>query len=261
LRVTQTLSARSIVKRFHLVGVVRPERAGISISKMGIRADIGGVPFTFTFQIACNQLLAIVDTDESNTWTIRNELKHFVDTALSLVGFLKGYSYDVDITALFDGEMKAWRVYGNDIPVLAKRGAAIDLNVAANKLLPLCRGQNGPFLRRCFTDLSLAMRSAHDTGFYCFRAIESLKQSFPSSLPAGNERDAEQWKAMAAAINASKEEMDLVRDFALPARHGVGKPVTDEERKQMFLKTWDIVERYVNYRLAEAGETFRLEGG
>jgi hypothetical protein len=58
---------------------------------------------------------------------------------------------------------------------------------------------------------------------------------------------------MGAALGTSTEEMEPLRRHAFPARHGNHLPLTDRERQQLFLYTWDVVERYINYRLAGTG--------
>jgi hypothetical protein len=100
------------------------------------------------------------------------------------------------------------------------------------------------FSGRCLADLSFAIKRPDDTAFYCFRALESLRQSFGSDL-----REAEQWAAMAKAVGSSKADMQPLRDHAFRARHGAHRAITDEERQKFFLYTWETVEKYIDYRL------------
>src|SRR5262249_5581452 len=140
------------------------------------------------------------------------------------------------------------QVFGIDIPVLSVRSKGRDLDALVNAIFPLCFGKEAIFLRRCLADLSFAIKRLDDTAFYCFRALESLRQSFGTGIS-----EAEQWKAMADAVGSSKEEMEPLREHAFPARHGIPKGLSDDERQKLFLYTWGIVEKYIDFRLAKAG--------
>ena len=95
-----------------------------------------------------------------------------------------------------------------------------------------------------------------DTPFYCFRALESPKQCFGYATGAATDR--EQWEDMAKVIGGKRDDVEPIRKLAFPARHGGPEPVTDQIRKNTFLTTWDIVEKYVDYRLKQSGSGFRL---
>jgi hypothetical protein len=154
----------------------------------------------------------------------------------------------VEITKVFDEALNATRVFGIDIPVLAERAVGRDVGGLVSAIFPLCFGPDAIYLRRCLSDLSFAMKRLDDTAFYCYRALESLRQSFGSDLP-----EREQWAAMAAAVNSTPEEMEPLRAQAFPARHGLPPPLTDAVRQRLFQYTWTVVERYIDYRLVRSG--------
>src|SRR5437764_3406318 len=92
-----------------------------------------------------------------------------------MVGYLKGYAYDFEITRVVHQGRKIDYVFGIDVPCIAERGKVVDLQDALSKLRGKTVGPNGLYLHRCFSDLVSSMKHADDTGFYCYRAIESLR--------------------------------------------------------------------------------------
>ncbi len=239
------------MRRLHFSGVIHPERAPLSVSD--VRSRIvgagGAIRLNVALNIWLNQVSAIVETDEADIFTVRNLVRREVEFVADVAGFLLGHAYDVEITKAVGENLSPTQVFGVDIPVLAERAKTRDLGALVNAIFPLCYGSNAVFFRRCLTDLGFAIKRPDDTAFYCFRALESLRHSFGADMP-----EAEQWKAMAAALGTSKDAMEPLRRHAFPARHGNHLPFTDRERQELFLFTWDTVERYINFRLTSSGE-------
>lgn len=248
------------MKRLYFSGQILPERAPLTVSE--IRSQVvssdGSLVAAIALNIYNNQVTAFVDTDEPDIYTVRNLVRSEVEFVTSVAGFLAGYGYDVEITKGFSDDLKQTRVFGIDIATLVERQQGINFNEAINAIFPLCYGEYAVFLRRCLADLSFAIKRLDDTAFYCFRAIESLRQSF--GLEQGLTDEKQQWAAMTAATGKTKDDVEPLRSHAFPGRHGVPRPLSDDERKRLFLITWDVVESYINYRLAKLGSNFSLQG-
>lgn len=236
--------------RLFFSGVVLPERAPLSVSEVGsqVIGHDGKVYAMMKLNISHNQITVVVDSDEPNIYTLRNIVRSEAEYVTNVAGFLLGYGYDIEITKAFGDGLSPTHIFGIDIPVLAERVNGRDVSVLLNGIYTLGFGVDAIYLRRCLADLSFSIKRPDDTAFYCYRALESLRQSFGAELT-----DAEQWTAMGKEVGSSKEEMEFLRSHAFPARHGIPKPISDEERKKMFLYTWNVVERYVDYRLKVAG--------
>ncbi|MFM9865397.1 MAG: hypothetical protein ACKVRO_17530 [Micropepsaceae bacterium] len=246
------------MKRRYFSGVVLPQRAPLTITEVRsqiVKAD-GSEYARLALNVYNNQITVTVETNETDILTIRNLVRSEAEFVTNLAGFLVGYGYDVEITKAFDETLGETQVFGVDIPVLAARAKYRDPMVSANAVFPLCFGELAIFLRRCLADLSFAIKRLDDTGFYCFRAIESLRQAFGHELKLVSE--VSQWKAMADALRTSKQDSEKLRKHALSARHGIPRPLSDEERQELLLYTWDIVERYIDHRLAQSGSAFRV---
>ncbi|MBI4379174.1 MAG: hypothetical protein HY578_08775 [Nitrospinae bacterium] len=186
---------------------------------------------------------------------MRNIIKDGVELLANVVGFLKGYAYNVEIIKVFDNDLNLTVIFGIEIPALEERNKKRE-PADINHKYPLCLGPDGVYLRRCLGDLNMAIQHLDDTAFYCFRALESLKQYFGYILEISGDR--EQWEEMSKAIGGNREDIEPIRKLAFPARHGVPEPITDKKRKEVFLITWDIVEKFMDYRLKQYGSDFRL---
>lgn len=236
--------------KLYFSGVVLPERAQLSVSEVRseIRRPDGSTYATLALNIWNNQISVAVDSNEPDIFTLRNVVRSEAEFVTNVAGFLNGFGYDIEITKAFGEALAPTQVFGIDIPVLSERARNRDMGSLVNAIFPLCFGPDAIYIRRCLADLSLAIKRADDTPFYCFRAIESLRQSFGAELS-----EAEQWREMAAAVGSSKDEMEPLRRRAFPARHGVPMPLSDRERREIFLYTWCIVERFIDFRLTAAG--------
>jgi hypothetical protein len=248
------------MRRFLFSGIVHPERLGLTLGTIDqmLASQDGTKLGDMKFSIQNSQITAVMEweNDSEDIFTLRNILKTFVEPILNITGFLKGYAFDIEITKVFESDLNEIRVFNNDIPALAERNKTRELTEAKN-IYPLCSGPEGIYLRRCLGDLNMAMKHADDTPFYCYRALESLKQYF--GFVNGITGDREQWKSMASALGGREEDVTPIKDLAFPARHGIPNPITDPKRKDIFLLTWNIVERFIDYRLKQCGSNYRLQ--
>ena len=252
------------MKRYYFSGVIHPQRAPLTVQELGFRlGKLDGSPFaTMKFSIVCNQITCVIecDSDDEDIFSLRNLVKSNIETVISLLGFIKGYAYDIEITKVFDEGCSLCWVFGIDLQVVENIYLSINndiekLNEAINSISHLCLMTEGVYLRRCLNDLRMSMRYLDDSAFYCFRAIETIKQYF------GYITDAEQWLAMKNAIGGEKGDLNFVRKLAFPARHGTPTIITDEERGKIFAITWSVVERFINYRLEQLSFSYRLSSG
>ena len=74
--------------------------------------------------------------------------------------------------------------------------------------------------------------------------MESLKLYYRESFKIDCESD--QWKKLGEITEAGKDDIKFIRDKAFPTRHGDVVGITSDERAQMFLKTWDIVDAFLS---------------
>ncbi|WP_418647903.1 hypothetical protein ACNQFN_02870 [Thauera butanivorans] len=162
-----------------------------------------------------------------------------------MIGYLKGYAYDVEITRVLSREREIDYVFGIDIPCITNRNQDVDLNEALLQLRQKTTGEHGVFLLRCFDDLTSAMKHADDTGFYCYRAIESLRHHCAARNNLREANKVQQWQAFRDISGVEETSIRLIKAAADPLRHG--EPGTEAiDRAELFTTTWAIVDAYLS---------------
>jgi hypothetical protein len=231
-----------------LKGIVLPERAQITIfpiKQIHIDKATNEVKFETKLSINSNQITLWFHTNsEWELYELKNVIKIHISTILAIVGFINGCAYDIEITQVINEEKLIDHVYGIDIPCIWERNKNINFNDKLNGLFSKISnsGVNGIYLNRCFTDLIMAMKNPVDTGFYCYRAIESLREYCKNKFNIGKKNKEAQWKKLSEITGYIDLEdyIQVIMDFAYPVRHGDVIHITDSDRMEIFMKTWDV---------------------
>lgn len=229
-------------------GVVLPERAQLSLQfAVGFSHVISGIEGVAKVSIVLNQVAVRIETEHNwDIFDLKNVVKNIVQNHLAMVGYLMGYAYDLEVTRVLNQSREIDYVFGIDIPCLTERGKGIDLEGALVKLREKTIGANGVFLNRCFADLVSSMKHADDTGFYCYRAIESLRHHCAAVHGLSDAGKARQWEKLREISGCTEETLREIKSAADPLRHGEASGANSEDRAKLFTSTWDIVDGYLN---------------
>ena len=228
-------------------GLIRPERAHLSFGPRSFQFLHTGSKSKAEgrFNIVLNQLTVWIYTeDDWDLYDLKNAVVEAVNDSVSVIGFLKGYAYEINIIQVLNDGKKIDFVFGIDIPCISERNKNVNLKESLLKILNKTSEEYGVFLHRAINDLIMAMKHPQDTGFYCFRAIESLKHYCRDRYNLQTE--AEQWGKVNSITGYDKEYIKIVREFALPTRHGDILPITSKNRDKIFIKTWDVIESFID---------------
>jgi hypothetical protein len=225
-----------------------PERAQLSLERsLGFLHLTSNVEAKAKVSIVLNQVAVWIDTeDEWNILDLRNVVKTMVQNELAMVGYLLGHAYDFEITRVINRERNVDWVFGIDIPCIAERRKSSDIQKALNGLNKLGLGKAGVFFHRCFSDLVSAMRHADDTGFYCYRALESLRLHCAARYGLSEDSKADQWAKFRAVTGCDKTTIKSIKDAADPVRHGDVANMNSSDRVFLLTNTWDVVDSYLN---------------
>jgi|SRR5918996_1913116 hypothetical protein len=230
---------------FH--GVVLPERAQLSL-QFALRFSHlkSGVSGVAKVSVVLNQVAVWVESDyEWDIFDLRNVVKNIVQNHLAMVGYLKGYAYDFEVTRVLNQSRGIDYVFRIDIPCLAERGKSIDLQDALLTLRDKTIGPNGVFLHRCFSDLASSIKHADDTGFYCYRAIESLRHHCAALHGLSSAEKSKQWEKFREVSGCDEQTLHAIKVAADPLRHGEAAGISSEDRENLFTSTWDVVDGYL----------------
>jgi len=229
-------------------GIVLPERAQLSLQlELKFSQPVYDSSIQAKVSIVLNQVAVWVETEhEWDIYDLRNAVGNIVQDHLAMIGYLTGRAYDLELTRVLNRSRRIDHVFGIEISCLAKRGESIDFTAAMAKLRDKTSGQNGVFLRRCFGDLASSMKHPIDTGFYCYRAIESLRLHCAALHGLSAAEKPEQWEKFREVSRCDKQTLDTLKTAADPLRHGGVSNTTSNERENLFNITWNIVDKYLN---------------
>lgn len=229
-------------------GVVLPERAQLSLQlSVQFTHVTSGISGKADVSIVLNQVAVWVDTDtEWDIFDLRNTIRNLLQNELAIIGYLEGYAYDLEIARILNRTLGVDYVFGIDIPCIADRNKSINKIERLSLIRQKSSGPEGVLLHRCFNDLMMAMKAPDDTGFYCYRAIESLRQHCILKFNIPGDKKLEQWRKLQDIAQCDEATIRNIKCAADSVRHGNYSSITSNEREYLFTKTWDIVDSYIN---------------
>ena len=233
--------------QYTFFGKVHPERCNVSIA--AIQGTIGkpgdALHGVLRYYISLSQVTATFVCDEPivDIHTLKNHLEDSIRVAIDALGYTIACGYDFEVTQMIDSLGNQPTVFGVGVPVVEK--AAAEAGISFKEIMDLYADARGTYLQRCLADLREAIRAPKDTGFFCYRAIESLRQFFLHEKGAGNEKAS--WELLRTELNVSRDDINVIKHIADPVRHGHGAGIMDEQRAKVFVMTWKIVNEFVKY--------------
>jgi hypothetical protein len=229
------------------LGLVLPERAPLTLQIPG-KTKYANPSITAELEISIwlNQVVVWAKTEsECNIFDLGNLVREVLQTEIAIIGYLKGYTFTIEIRRVLNPDFNVDYVFGIDILYIEERNQSIDLSLRFNAIREKLIGEEGILVSRCFKDLISAMNEPGDTGFYCYRAIESLLQHYIVKHKVISDNRSSQWKMFREFIQCEKQDILSLKEAADPIRHGKSMHVTSEYRRTLLLKTWDIVDSYI----------------
>lgn len=235
--------------QYILKGIVHPQRATLSLSRP-IKEKVTHLSskkeLCIELNIVVNQItIWIESTEEWNLDDLRNIGRAFTITICSILTFIYGYYYEVEIIQMLYKEKGTDHIFGIDTPCISNRDSIKDFKAKFEDIINITNGKLGIYLQRCFKDLNSALKDTEDTAFYCFRAIESLKQHCKEKFNISENNEVAQWKKLSEICGYDKSYIDIIKNGAKVLRHGGYVGHTEEERIEFLTKTWNVVEGFI----------------
>lgn len=228
-------------------GKVIPERAAVSITPVKIRASVpeARLEFDAVISIAVSQVSVVVEADgEVNDLpTLRNYVEWLVRIEVDAFGYLEGRGYDVEITSVTGSDGSPWLVFGVEEPALQQSKSERPVNFAELWKVLTSDERSAP-LQRALGDLRQAIRARHDTGFFCYRAVESIRQSF---VKAEGRDNSPSWERLRKALRIDQSWLTKLAELSRPLRHGAYHFSSSQERELAMQHAWKVVDRFVEY--------------
>ena len=237
-------------------GRVLPERFPLSVSlpTATVKQPELGIVYDSHVGIAEGQLVAEVTVTEGDVdiQTLRNLTERDIRLMTDMTGYQNGMAHDIEIISAFCRETAERCVFGVTVPILSERREGKFQTLIDGPLWLAYASDTGA--RLALSDFREAIKRAADTGFFCYRAVESMMQG----LRPPNASDSAAWAHFRATLHVDRSALDYIKGHADAARHGRPGGVTDAERAKVFQLADEIIRRYLEYlvrdnrRLSEA---------
>jgi hypothetical protein len=239
-----------------LAGRVIPERALLDISEVQLQVLASeDVPKGDLFiEVIKSQISVrfLASGEVRNIFTLRNIVEDAARMLLDVTGYFAGYGYDAEIVQAVRSNTSEKYVFGIDVPALA--AVCEKAGIAINDIFAVLSKPDGYYLRRALADVREAIKSPKDTGFFCYRAIESLKNCCAVRNGTSAEKD-DAWELFRKTYSITKQQIMDIKAFADPVRHGnyvQAKPMSDKDRAGIFNSAWEIINKFILNEKASA---------
>ncbi|MFF0532884.1 hypothetical protein ACFYT3_31500 [Nocardia amikacinitolerans] len=100
-------------------------------------------------------------------------------------------------------------------------------------------------IRHALADLRSALSLSDDTAFYCYRALESLRQEFIDDSDPRPAREKRSWERLRAALGVDEERARELAALATPRRHGANPHLPYDVRRMWLEWTRELVAIYI----------------
>ncbi|MEF8842132.1 MAG: hypothetical protein V5A62_10985 [Haloarculaceae archaeon] len=231
--------------RYVFHGVIHPQRTGLDVPSKVVttvqrgehqgeaEVHINASIITVTFELEGR--LERIDY-------LRELVENVVQSVVDPICFLTGLKFSPEITSVLypNGESQTFRVKIDEVENAVTDGRVID---EVRRITSLYEGESGNYLRRAMADFHMALDAAHETGFYCYRAIESIKQNFHSE----ERSTAQSWRVMRNTLNIDRDDITYIKQFEDPRRHGDVRDISGQSRVEMLLLTREMILKFINY--------------
>src|SRR5262249_3866280 len=126
---------------------------------------------------------------------------------LDVAGYFYGYGYNAEIVQMVRTGSSEKHVFGIDVPALA--GMVEKSGIKVNDIFHALSKADGFFLRHALSDAREAIKSPKDTGFFCYRAVESPKNCCAqrSKVVAGDEG----WETFRSTYSLNKDDVIAIK--------------------------------------------------
>lgn len=241
--------------KWHLVtGRVVPERQRFQHEgrRLYSKNPDSGIEICLIFGVVDNQLIAkiIGEIGAQSNAALCNCVRQAENIVLNIEAFTSGRVFELDIVGIMrekanlsDGSMEFH--YLDNHEFIADRVGSLD----ASCIWELCIHDDGLPLRMCLNDLRMALKEQNDAPFYCYRAVETIKNHVAF---ASHDNDKLQWEVTRDTLGVEKAKVMTIKKLADPLRHGKSIRFTGAEWRNIVLIAWEITEAYMKWRIEVA---------
>lgn len=233
------------MQQWTFFGVIHPERYALTWSQpqlFGMNFEIGGKTIQMNCFVAihASQIIVRLQTEdvELDVFTLRNATRDLCASLADFAGFRGGREHRIDIVSASEEKTGDWHIFGIEIPSLVQRKQNQPPEISSEEMASYL---SDPHAALVLADLRHAMGS--QSGFYVYRAVETIKQS----MAQAGEDERESWGRLRQNLNVDRSALDFIKGFADSPRHGKIHSMTDDERAAVLTLGDEVITRYLEY--------------
>ena len=242
-------------------GTVHPERAYVTlgpIPRCRIETRLVDTVLAIDAHILISnaQILVVAICQEKieDLETLRNTVESAVRGTVDAFGYTEGRGYDVEISSVISSTGEQRAVFG--VEVAAIQATKGERPVSFGELYVLMtnptqsQDEAASFrlmqLRIALGDLREAIRSVDHTALFCYRAIECLRQCYLDPNKQDDEAERrDSWQRMGNELSIDRSWIAQIQEASTLDRHGSHKAMSGEQRANLMLHTWKVVDRFI----------------
>jgi hypothetical protein len=228
-------------------GKVLPERAPLDMNYNAkfTALDLGFKGEAFV-NIILNQVLVTLKLDkEENIFILKRIVSSLLDKEMAKLAFIRGFNYTAIIDRCVKEDLTEDWVFGIDYPIEGGIHCLMEINGMMNWLREVSVGVEGLLIDRCLNDFKSALTHIEDAPFYCFRAIESLRNHCSDLNNVSDKTRAKQWEVFREVALVSSEEINFFTKWSRDIRHGRVAYMSGDEEVAVVNKARHIIFSYL----------------
>lgn len=233
--------------KYTFFGRILPERRGLRLHFPSVQVNnIFGFEGVISVWIENSQMIGEIELEEAydNIGDLNSLLYFEAKRRLDIVGYTQGECLEVEILSCIDPKGNK-SVLGSHVESLVDRQSKKTYDLSM--LSQLTMGENGVFILRCINDLCRSTKPAYDSGFFSYRAMETISNYFTKEFNLKTK--AKGWEKMRQELNLTKDETTYFKQFADGPRHGKAANYTGKEINEVYMRSWEIMDKFIEYAL------------
>jgi hypothetical protein len=238
--------------KFEFKGLIHPSATKVNYGPVSspfksLEMDLSG---RINFEVSNGQVLAGLESQQN---PVNSNLVYLgcigeivllgIYPYLDVLGYVNGLALSVELIEAKGPGSDQWLKLPIGVPVIKKR--TTNTNEKVDEILSLYDSPKGWYIQKALSDLRNAIRHPGDTGFFCYRAIETLASYFKDN--ANDDINKKIWNLFKGSVGVSREEIDIVKEYADVSRHGFVVRIPTEKRAELFTAACNIVDKYIKF--------------
>lgn len=228
-------------------GVVTPERAWLELPTplnlefSHIETSING---SATIEIYKNQVIYSLKTELPiyDIFTAKNIVSDQIQEILDSICINSTVACIVDVRSLYNSDNGQSTVFGVSEPSIGTANEGHERHDILPTLLAVSKNR---FIRRAIADFRSAIRYPGETGFFTYRAVESLIQDTKLKYELSDRKKPEAIAKMARDIGFDPSDVEFLRLKAADIRHGKPIWISGEDRLRCLSIARAIILKYI----------------